>query len=313
MIHLTMQDKNKINISAETDPTVPNWAKQPQKPTYTPEEVGALPSDTKIPSKVSDLDNDSGYLTEHQDISGKENISNKTNSVSAFPSNANKYPSTKGVFDFVNDRVCKIKVRTDIGGSYPDNITDKGIYTVTLYSYHDGDDDNENREIIFVTKKYDDDGDTICQTRLKYDGSIAYRTGVEDMTPDELPYPIAWSNWETYVVKSDLKTKSDKTDIETNTQTAPSEFTLAHNTEYRFTNALTNLDIDLPQNPNDDFISSIVFISGSTATSYIYPDGISWTGDDLTGGQFVPKANRRYTLVIWYDGVWNGAVRGTEL
>lgn len=28
----------------ETDPTVPDWAKQPEKPTYTAEEVGALPS-----------------------------------------------------------------------------------------------------------------------------------------------------------------------------------------------------------------------------------------------------------------------------
>lgn len=27
----------------ESDPTVPNWAKQPEKPTYTPEEIGAQP------------------------------------------------------------------------------------------------------------------------------------------------------------------------------------------------------------------------------------------------------------------------------
>lgn len=55
----------------ETDPTVPDWAKQPEKPTYTAEDVGALPDNTKIPTKVSELDNDSEFLTEHQDISGK--------------------------------------------------------------------------------------------------------------------------------------------------------------------------------------------------------------------------------------------------
>lgn len=33
----------------ESDPTVPNWAKQPEKPTYTAEEIGALPSGTVIP------------------------------------------------------------------------------------------------------------------------------------------------------------------------------------------------------------------------------------------------------------------------
>jgi len=53
----------------ETDPTVPSWAKQPQKPSYTAQEVGALPNDTHIPSKTSDLTNDSGFLTEHQSLS----------------------------------------------------------------------------------------------------------------------------------------------------------------------------------------------------------------------------------------------------
>lgn len=35
----------------ETDPTVPEWAKQPEKPTYTAEEIGALPADTPIPAQ----------------------------------------------------------------------------------------------------------------------------------------------------------------------------------------------------------------------------------------------------------------------
>ena len=34
-------------IAHETDPTVPAWAKQPEKPTYTAEEVGARPADWK--------------------------------------------------------------------------------------------------------------------------------------------------------------------------------------------------------------------------------------------------------------------------
>lgn len=40
-----------------------DWAKQQNKPTYTADEVGALPADTKIPTKVSDLENDSNYLS----------------------------------------------------------------------------------------------------------------------------------------------------------------------------------------------------------------------------------------------------------
>lgn len=47
----------------ETDPTVPAWAKASTKPSYTASEVGALPSTTAIPTKVSDLTNDVGYMT----------------------------------------------------------------------------------------------------------------------------------------------------------------------------------------------------------------------------------------------------------
>ena len=87
----------------ETDPTVPSWAKADTKPTYTAQEVGALPASTTIPTKTSDLTNDSGFtsnagtitgitmngtskgtsgvvdlgtvITAHQDISGKANTS----------------------------------------------------------------------------------------------------------------------------------------------------------------------------------------------------------------------------------------------
>ena len=65
------------SITSEQDPTVPDWAKQPEKPKYTAQEVGArpdtwtptasdvgaLPAGTKIPSKTSDLSNDSGFVT----------------------------------------------------------------------------------------------------------------------------------------------------------------------------------------------------------------------------------------------------------
>ena len=44
-------DKNPVSVN-ETDPTVPDWAKQPEKPTYTAEEVGALPADTQIPTEL---------------------------------------------------------------------------------------------------------------------------------------------------------------------------------------------------------------------------------------------------------------------
>ncbi len=50
-------------LSEESDPTVPDWAKASAKPSYTAKEVGALPENTAIPGKLSDLANDCGLIT----------------------------------------------------------------------------------------------------------------------------------------------------------------------------------------------------------------------------------------------------------
>lgn len=42
----------------ESDPTVPSWAKSPEKPTYTAEEVGALPVDTAVVKTVNGVEPD---------------------------------------------------------------------------------------------------------------------------------------------------------------------------------------------------------------------------------------------------------------
>lgn len=96
-------DNDKNYIDEETDPTVPDWAKNPTKPSYSKSDVGlgnvenerqysvsnpppypvtsvddmtgavdlgdkyALKTD--VPTNVSQLANDKGYLTQHQDIS----------------------------------------------------------------------------------------------------------------------------------------------------------------------------------------------------------------------------------------------------
>lgn len=44
--------ENPVQVE-ESDPTVPDWAKAEQKPSYTAEEVGALPADTEIPESYT--------------------------------------------------------------------------------------------------------------------------------------------------------------------------------------------------------------------------------------------------------------------
>lgn len=69
-------EKNPIE---ETDPTVPTWAKEEEKPTYTAEEVGALPDTTEIPKNLSDLQDDAKHRTvtdeEKQSWNDKSNFS----------------------------------------------------------------------------------------------------------------------------------------------------------------------------------------------------------------------------------------------
>lgn len=46
-------EENPVTVT-ETDPTVPAWAKQPTKPSYTAADVGALPASTVIPPAVTE-------------------------------------------------------------------------------------------------------------------------------------------------------------------------------------------------------------------------------------------------------------------
>ena len=83
-------DVNKNVALAESDPTVPAWAKASSKPSYTASEVGALPSSTVIPGKVSDLTNDAGYQTASDVASAISNADTATTSAAGLMSAADK-------------------------------------------------------------------------------------------------------------------------------------------------------------------------------------------------------------------------------
>lgn len=59
---------------------------------------------------------------------------------------------------------------------------------------------------------------------------------------------------------------------------------------------------------------SVVFLSGSTATTITNTLGAYFTGDDCTAGVFTPVANKTYEVDIWWNGLsWQAAVRGSAL
>ena len=63
-----LEDKQPTGnyLTSEQDPTVPKWAKQPQKPAYTAQEVGALPDTIHIPSTADDVNAEpAGAVSQH--------------------------------------------------------------------------------------------------------------------------------------------------------------------------------------------------------------------------------------------------------
>ncbi len=85
--------------------------------------------------------------------------------------------------------------------------------------------------------------------------------------------------------------------------------TVEHGVTYRLgiMNALT---LNLPDTPDDDFFSEISFTSAAYATEFEASPSVIFTGDGTADGDFMPEAMRKYTMFIWYDGAYQGVVRG---
>lgn len=83
---------------------MPSWVNSATKPTYTASEVGALPADTTIPSKTSQLTNDSNFLTSEglktingESIVGSGNISlSGTGGIAEAPKDGKTYGRNNG-------------------------------------------------------------------------------------------------------------------------------------------------------------------------------------------------------------------------
>ena len=104
--HLTTSDKTAISkvstIEGDLSDLEDSLSTVATSGSYT--DLSNKPS---IPSKTSDLTNDSGFLTTHQDISGKENISNKKSAWGKTPSDTD-YPTLKLVHDSLETKVDKV-------------------------------------------------------------------------------------------------------------------------------------------------------------------------------------------------------------
>ena len=80
---------NNISVE-ETDPTVPDWAKQPNKPRYTASEVGALSSTETV-----------------RQLAQKQDKSNLVTSINASSADST-YPSTRAVYEYVGKEFARL-------------------------------------------------------------------------------------------------------------------------------------------------------------------------------------------------------------
>ena len=127
-------DSGFITGYTETDPTVPSWAKASSKPSYTASEVGAVPttrkvngkalsaditlsasdvgalsSSTAIPSKTSDLTNDSGFIT-------STSLAALTDTTISSPQNGQmlRYNSTSGKWENVTPTTYSLSISNNV-------------------------------------------------------------------------------------------------------------------------------------------------------------------------------------------------------
>ena len=91
--------------------------------------------------------------------------------------------------------------------------------------------------------------------------------------------------------------------------TAESTFTLENNRIYRL-GRLTEATFSLPDNVDDDFYCEISFDTSESGADISFGSPITLTGDEAYETVIIADAEKHYTVCIWYDGRFQGAVRG---
>lgn len=166
----------------------PSWVNSSTKPSYTAAEVGALPAETTIPSKTSELDNDSKFvkITELKTINGNSivgsgniEISGTGSGIADAPSDGQTYgrkngawaaiaSSTGGSVD-ISDLISRIAQIAEIGGTCTDEdySTLKGYADNGIVTYVN----SEGTSLIVDTKNFS--GTIILSYSIESEGGIS--------------------------------------------------------------------------------------------------------------------------------------------
>lgn len=163
----------------------PSWVNSSTKPSYTAAEVGALPSTTTIPSKTSELDNDSEYVksTELKTINGKSivgsgniEISGTGSGIADAPSDGQTYGRKNGAWAAIASSTGGSVDISDIGNRLIQIAETSGTCTDedynTLKEYAD------NGIVTYI----DTDGSSMIVEVKNFGGNIQVTNNVESVS-----------------------------------------------------------------------------------------------------------------------------------
>ena len=268
-------------------------------------DVGALPASTTIPTKVSQLTNDKGYLTQHQDISGKLNASELPTAINTALAQA----KASGEFDGEDGQrgtgllavtTAPSSYTTAVGGITPKYRmalstikTQAGVTEVLLgdtirYSYYHYPIDYLDASYAYFTERVSIRGATGASVTIE---------SVSESTEDGGSNVVTFSDGKTLTVKNgaDGKDGMDATPVtplfantvEDCTDTSKL-YVLPDGYIYAYQVSGEPVPTNLFSFDNaDEYISKI---SGSTDTA-IYATNESWGYKDTENHQFISKMN----------------------
>lgn len=152
---------SKVSVADIINNLVTNVANKPLSAAQGVE-LKTLIDAITVPTKVSQLQNDAGYLTQHQDISGKLDASKLPEAINTALAQA----QNSGVFDGKNGRGIKSIIRTAGTGAagttdtYTVTYTDNTTSTISVYNGKDGT-NGTNVTVSSVTESTEDGGSNV--------------------------------------------------------------------------------------------------------------------------------------------------------
>lgn len=290
----TNEDKQKVNsaLQSETDPTVPQWAKQPNKPSYTSQEVGALPNSTKYGSTI-DLAMDSATYVLTLSLKDQDGTVLNTKTVDLPIESV----VVNGMYDATNK---KIVLTLQSGSTIDVPVGDlvAGLQTeITSVNMLDADlVDDTNSTHKFVT----------LQEKQAWNNKSNFSGSYNDLT-DKPTIPVvptnvsAFNNDAGYLTQhQDISGKEDKMTVVT--QSSGTTLTAAVGNYYRFTYDVGTLDITLPT-PTGNNAQSVLFFMTTGASPAV---AFASTGNTIYNNDgFAIDASTTYEInALWNGGAW---------